>query len=81
MTQKQALAEAQLRWGPSGSTRLRTGPQGEGRLARGKLARYRCIVGNGYLKRACSFLGQGHTWREAFEDVRARESTGQPPVS
>ena len=66
MTQKQALAEAIRRWGPSGTIRFR--PTRRDGSPRGRLARYCCTVGNG---RNGSFRseGQGNTWREAFADA------------
>jgi|GEM_PF-3111901 len=70
MTKEQALAEATRRWGPSGAIRLRTHSSASGRVERGRLARYRCVVGNGFLGKDCSIEGQGDTWREAFLDAR-----------
>jgi len=70
MTEEQALAEAIRRWGASGAIRLRTHSSASGRVRRGRLARYRCVVGNGGLGRDCSIEGQGDTWREAFLDAR-----------
>jgi hypothetical protein len=70
MTKEQALAEAIKRWGVTGSVRLRTHSSGSGRVERGRLARYRCVVGNGNLGKNCSIEGQGDTWREAFLDAR-----------
>lgn len=70
MTKEQALAEAIRRWGATGSVRLRTHSSASGRVERGRLARYRCVVGNGNLGKHCSIEGQGDTWREAFLDAR-----------
>jgi len=70
MTEKQALAEAVRLWGPSGAIRLRNESATSGRVQRGRLSRYRCVVGNGYLGKACSIEGQGNTWLEAFQDAR-----------
>jgi hypothetical protein len=78
MTEEQALAEAVRRWGPSGAIRLRTQSSVSGRVQRGRLARYRCVVGNGGLGKDCSIEGQGDTWREAFLD--ARPVTASAPV-
>jgi hypothetical protein len=69
MTEKQALAEAVRRWGASGAIRLRTNSSASGRVQHGRLARYRCMVGNGGLGTDCSVEGQGNTWREAFLDA------------
>lgn len=70
MTEEQALAEAIRRWGARGAIRLRTHSSASGRVRRGRLARYRCVVGNGGLGKDCSIEGQGDTWREAFLDAR-----------
>ncbi len=70
MTEEQALAEAKKRWGASGAIRLRTDSSTSGRVHRGRLARYRCVVGNGGLGKDCSIEGQGDTWEEAFLDAR-----------
>jgi hypothetical protein len=70
MTEEQALAETRLRWGAGGAIRLRTNTSASGRVRRGRLARYRCVVGNGSLGKNCSIEGQGNTWREAFLDAR-----------
>jgi hypothetical protein len=70
MTREQALAEARMRWGIDGAIRLRTHSSASGRVQRGRLARYRCVVGNGGLGKDCSIEGQGNTWREAFLDAR-----------
>lgn len=69
MTQKQALAEAVRRWGPSGAIRFRPPQARKGHPGTGRLARYRCIVGNGGLGKLRSIEGQGDTWREAFADA------------
>ena len=65
MTLKQARAEAVKRFGPTGAIRERTPAANGGQVGRGRLARYRCIVGNATIE------GQGHTWREAFEDAKS----------
>ncbi len=70
MTQEQARAEALRRWGPSGTITFR--PSRTIKTQRGRLARYCCIVGNGDGRSPYSIEGQGNTWREAFEDARAR---------
>ena len=70
MTQKQAKEEAQKRWGRGGAIRLRTDGPATGRVRKGRLARYRCVVGDGDLGKHRSIEGQGHTWREAFLDAR-----------
>lgn len=70
MTEVEARAEAVRRWGPTGAVRLWKETQRSGRVRRGRLARYRCMVGNGNLGKACSVVGQGDTWREAFLDAR-----------
>ena len=59
MTEKQALAEAVRRWGASGAIRLRTDSSASGRVLRGRLARYRCVVGNGGLGTDCSIERSG----------------------
>src|SRR3954470_15693120 len=69
MTQAEARAEAQRRWGVSGTIAFR--PSRGRRGQRGRLARYPCFVGNGPAGSA-SVEGQGATWREAFDDVRQR---------
>ena len=78
MTKEQALAEAKMRWGAGGAIRLRTHPSTSGRVQRGRLARYRCVVGNGGLGKDCSIEGQGNTWWEAFLD--ARPVTASAPI-
>jgi len=70
MTEKQARAEALKRWGPMGTVTFR--PPRSSNNSRGRLARYCYIVGNGDLRTLYSVEGQGNTWREAFEDARAR---------
>ncbi len=80
MTEKQALAEAVRMWGASGAVRLRTDSTSPGRVLRGRLARYRCVVGDGGLGKHRSIEGQGDTWREAFLDARPVAS-GQEPRS
>ncbi len=83
MTDKQALAEAIRRWGPGGAIRRNRADSGApGRVLRGRLARYRCVVGNGNLGKNCSIEGQGDTWREAFDDARPVVSTrlGEAPL-
>jgi hypothetical protein len=70
MTEKQAQAEAVRRWGAEGTVTFR--PPRAGRAPRGRLARYCCTVGNGVPGSFHSVEGQGHTWREAFEDSRPR---------
>jgi len=73
MTEEQALAEARRRWGDTGAVRVRP-PAVTTRSGgvRGRLARYRFVVGNYDLGKRCSVQGQGDTWREAFADARAR---------
>ena len=71
MSDEEALAEAVRRWGESGAIRARADTASTARNGRGRLARYRCTVGNGHLGKACSVQGQGDTWRDAFADVRA----------
>lgn len=70
MTQAEAKAEAQRRWGSSGTATFR--PSRGGRGQRGRLARYPCFVGNGPAGSPHSVEGQGATWREAFDDARQR---------
>jgi hypothetical protein len=70
MTQEQARAEAVRRWGASGTIKFRPPPGA--RSHRGRLARYSCTVGNGVAGSFYSVEGQGHTWREAFDDARPR---------
>lgn len=73
MTESQALAEAKRRWGESGAVRVRppsVTTRGSG--VRGRLARYRFVVGNCGLGKRCSVQGQGDTWRDAFADAQAR---------
>ncbi len=69
MTLEQAQAEALRRWGRGGAVRLRPTPAARNGKEPGRLARYRCTVGNHGLGRACSIEGQGDTWRAAFADV------------
>jgi len=70
MTEQQALEEAKRRWGESGAVRERPATLYKGRAGPGRLARYRFVVGNGRLGSACTIVGQGHSWAEAFEDAR-----------
>jgi hypothetical protein len=77
MTDDEARAEAVRRWGPGGAIRLSNDIQRPGRVRRGRLARYRCMVGNGNLGKGCSAMGQGDTWREAFLDVREVGATAR----
>ncbi len=70
LTLGQAKAEAVRRWGASAAIDFR--PARVGRISRGRLARYTHIVGNGLSGRYRSVEGQGHTWREAFDDARPR---------
>jgi hypothetical protein len=78
MTAEEAQAEAVRRWGESGAIRTRQDTASTVRNGRGRLARYRFTVGNGYLGKACSVQGQGHTWREAFDDARPSATHGAP---
>ena len=66
MTLEQARAEAVRRWGAGAMVEFR--PARAPRSTRGRLARYRCTVGNGFR----SIEGQGETWIEAFADARPR---------
>jgi hypothetical protein len=77
MTKDEALREALKRWGPGGLVRYRAPSPGRGRDRTGRLARYRYFVGNGRLGAACTILGQGNSWREAFDDAHPRLSTGR----
>ena len=70
MTEGQARAEALKRWGSGGAIRFRPPRIADGRSSLGRLAPYRCCVGNGRLGRACTLIGHGDTWRAAFADVR-----------
>jgi hypothetical protein len=70
MTEKEAAAEATRRWGASGTIRLRSDTNGLGNAKRGRLAPYRCIVGDGRLGQHRTIEGQGDTWQEAFLDAR-----------
>jgi hypothetical protein len=70
MSDKEALAEAVRRWGSTGAIRLRPDGVSKSKNGRGRLARYRCTVGNGHLGKACSIEGQGDTWEEAFADAK-----------
>ena len=72
MTEEQALAEARRRWGNTGAVRERAAAVTNRDGMRGRLARYRYVVGNFDLGKRCSVQGQGDTWREAFADARAR---------
>ncbi len=72
MTEKQALAEARRRWGSSGTIRELTARAEAPSAGRGRLARYRFIVGNAGLGTRCTIQGQGDTWRAAFDDARSR---------
>jgi hypothetical protein len=76
MTPLEALEEAKRRWGPSGRARLRGGSGSNARSIPGRLARYRFVVGNGKLGVACSILGQGDSWADAFSDSRPRTVSG-----
>ena len=70
MTPEEARAEAVRRWGAGAVIEFH-----RPRLAmdrRGRLARYPCVVGNGVGSGLDAIQGQGHTWREAFEDARRR---------
>ena len=68
MTQKQAEAEAMRRWGAGGTVSFRPANAGK---ARGRLARYSCVVSSG-LGFSPSTEGQGDTWQAAFADARPR---------
>jgi hypothetical protein len=68
MTEDEAHAEALRRWGPTGAVRCRKATTENGQ--RGRLARYRYMVGDGNLGKACVVMGQGDTWLEAFLDAR-----------
>jgi hypothetical protein len=70
MTEDQATAEAVRRWGPTGAIRLRSAAGALGSVKRGRLAPYRCIVGDGRLGKSRTVEGQGDTWREAFLDAK-----------
>ena len=70
MTEAQALAEARRRWGSGGAVRMRPAPVNGGDGRRGRLARYRYVVGNGGLGKHCSIQGQADSWRAAFDDAR-----------
>ena len=70
MTKAQALIEARRRWGDGGAVHMRPAPVNGGSSRRGRLARYRFVVGNGSLGKRCSIQGQGDSWRAAFEDAR-----------
>ena len=74
LTLDEALAEARRRWGPAGRVLLRAAALYKGRSGPGRLARYRYLVGDGKLGPGCTMLGQGNSWREAFDDVRPRPS-------
>lgn len=76
MTDKQALEEAMRRWGGEGAIRARARPAGKSEREPGRLARYRCTVGNHGLGKRCSIQGQGDTWREAFVDARPVAGAG-----
>jgi hypothetical protein len=69
MTQKQALAEAVRRWGPSAMIQFRPSRSSNGP---GRLARYSCTVGSGQGRTFHCVEGQGNTWREAFDDAGLR---------
>ena len=77
LTDREAAEEAVRRWGPSGRARLRAGAPHKAIARPGRLARYRYQVGNGKLGPACTILGQGNSWREAFGDARPRGATGR----
>ena len=70
MTDKQAQAEAEKRWGSRGAIRYRPAVVARPNGRPGRLARYAYTVGNGGLGKSCSIQGQGDTWRAAFADVR-----------
>ena len=70
LTESEAAAEAIRRWGPSGAIRLRSDASGLGSVKRGRLARYRCTVGDGGLGEYRSVEGQGDSWLEAFLDAK-----------
>ena len=70
LTESQAAAEAIRRWGQSGAIRLRSDGTGLGSVKRGRLARYRCTVGDGGLGEYRSMEGQGDSWLEAFLDAK-----------
>ena len=69
MTQAQAQAEAIRLWGPGGTVEFR--PSRSHGQARGRLARYACLVSNG-APGYRSIEGQGETWADAFADARSR---------
>ena len=69
MTREQAEAEAVRRWGDGGTVIFRPGAPGK---ARGRLARYRCVVSSGERGFFPSTEGQGDTWQEAFADAHPR---------
>ena len=69
MTQAQAQAEAIRRWGSCGTVEFRP-PRARGG-ARGRLARYSCLVSDG-APGSRSIEGQGETWADAFADARSR---------
>jgi hypothetical protein len=69
MTREEAEAEAVRRWGAGGTVTFRPGAPGK---ARGRLARYRCVVRSGGRGFSPTIEGQGDTWQEAFADARPR---------
>lgn len=71
MTQEQALAEARRRWSSTGSVR-ELPERAMGRVERGRLARYRFIVGNNPPGPRCTVQGQGDSWQAAFADAETR---------
>ncbi len=69
LTEAQAWAEARRRWGLAGAVRARPPAVTTREGARGRLARYRFVVGNANLGKGCTVQGQGDTWRAAFDDA------------
>ena len=78
LTAQQALMEARRRWGDGGAVRLLPLGRHQGQ-GRGRLARYRYLVGNGRLGLSCTVQGQGDSWSQAFEDAKPRLAFGGPP--
>ena len=72
MTQTEAEKEATRRWGQSGWIWYRPNSHGKGGGRPGRLARYQYLVGSGQRSNPSSILGQGDTWREAFDDAHGR---------
>lgn len=68
MTLEEAREEAVRRWGITAVVEFRPARSPQSR--RGRLARYRCTVGNRDAYH--SIEGQGETWIEAFADARVR---------